>query len=68
MPKRPSPSSYLVFTVVVVLVWLVAAAVTKYTLEEVAVLMPAIVILLGITAGILLFWTKLARESRRRER
>jgi uncharacterized membrane protein YfcA len=52
-------------TVVVLVIWLVGAAVTRYTLEQMAYLTPIAVVVVGATIGIVLFWVKVVRESRR---
>jgi len=55
-------------TVVVLVIWLVGAAVTRYTLEQMAYLTPIAVVVVGATIGIVLFWVKVVRESRRQDR
>jgi len=52
--------------VVVLAVWLVGTWVTKYSLEEMAVVTPIAVIALGALAGVILLWVKIVRESLRR--
>ena len=54
--------------VVVVLVWLVGAAVTKYTLEQMAYVTPIAVVVLGATFGLVLLWVKIVVDSVRRRR
>jgi hypothetical protein len=54
--------------VVILLVWLVGAAVTKYTLEEMAFVTPLAVVVLGATVGVVLLWVKVVRDSVRRRR
>lgn len=53
-------------TVAVLAIWLLGAWVTKYSLEQMALLLPVAVVVLGATAGVVLFWVGVARESRRR--
>ena len=53
-------------TGVVLGVWLVGAWITKYSLEEMAILTPIAIVALGAFAGIVLLWTKIIRESFRR--
>jgi hypothetical protein len=56
-------------TVVVVLaIWLVGAAVTKYSVEEMALYAPVAVVVIGATIGLLLLWVKVVRESLRARR
>jgi hypothetical protein len=54
--------------VVVLLVWLVGAAVTKYSLEQMAYVTPIAVVVLGATVGIVLLWVKIVLDSFRRRR
>jgi hypothetical protein len=54
--------------VVVVAIWLVGAAVTKYSLEQMAYVTPIAVVVLGATAGLLLLWVKIVLDSLRRRR
>ena len=49
-------------------IWLVGAAVTKYTLEEMAFVTPFAVVVLGATVGIVLLWVKVVHDSVRRSR
>ena len=53
-------------TAVVLVIWLVGAAVTKYTLEQMAFLAPVAVVVVGATIGIVMLWVKIIRESRKR--
>ena len=53
---------------VVLLVWLVGTWITKYSLEEMALLTPVAMLALGAFAGIILLWVKVIRESRRGRR
>lgn len=56
--------------VAVLLIWLVGAAVTKYSLEQMAFFAPLAVCVIGATAAIVLLWVKiilqLTRERRER--
>ena len=52
--------------VFVLAVWLVGTWVTKYSLEEMAVVTPIAVAALGALAGVILLWVKIVRESLRR--
>jgi len=53
---------------VVLIVWLVGTWITKYSLEEMAILTPIAVLALGAFAGIVMLWVKVVRESLRRRR
>jgi hypothetical protein len=48
---------------VVLVIWLVGAAVTKYSLEQMAYFAPIAVIVVGATIGLVLVWVKVIRES-----
>ncbi len=52
----------------VLAIWLVGAAVTKYSLEQMAYYAPIAVIVLGVTVGIVLLWVKVVLDSLRRRR
>jgi hypothetical protein len=54
--------------VVVLAVWLVGAAVTKYTLEQMAFVTPIAMVVVGVTIGIVLLWVKIVLDSVRRRR
>jgi hypothetical protein len=54
--------------VVVLAIWLVGAAVTKYSLEQMAYYTPIAVVVLGATVGIVLLWVKIVLDSVRRRR
>ncbi len=51
---------------VVLAIWLVGTWVTKYSLEEMAILTPIAVLALGALAGVVLLWVKVVRDSLRR--
>lgn len=53
-------------TFVVVAIWLVGAAVTKYSLEQMAFVTPIAVVVVGATVGIVLLWVKVVADSIRR--
>jgi bacteriorhodopsin len=57
-----------VMAVVVLAVWLVGAAVTKYSLEQMAYYTPIAILVLGATAAIVLLWVKIVLDSIRRRR
>lgn len=52
--------------VVVLAIWLVGAAVTKYTLEQMAYVTPIAVVVVGVTIGIVILWVKVVHDSLRR--
>lgn len=47
----------------VLLVWLVGAAITKYSLEQMAYFAPIAVAVLGATAAIFLLWVKIIVQA-----
>jgi hypothetical protein len=53
-------------TVVVLAIWLGGAAVTKYSLEQMAFVTPIAVVVVGATVGIVLLWVKVVADSIRR--
>ena len=57
-----------VMAVVVVAIWLVGAAVTKYSLEQMAYLAPIAVLVVGATVGLVVLWAKVVLDSLRRRR
>jgi hypothetical protein len=57
-----------VMAVVVIAIWLVGAAVTTYTLEQMAFVTPVAVVVVGATVGIVLLWVKVVTDSLRRRR
>jgi hypothetical protein len=52
-------------TLAVLVIWVLGAAVTKYTLEQMAYLAPVAVVVVGATIGLVLLWVKIVRESMR---
>lgn len=52
----------------VVAIWLVGAAVTRYSLEKMAYYTPVAVIVVGTTVGVVLLWVKVVVDSLRRRR
>lgn len=52
----------------VLAVWLVGAAVTKYSLGEMAFYAPIAVLVVGATVGLVLLWVKIVLDSLRRRR
>ena len=57
-----------VMAAVVLAIWLVGAAVTKYSLEQMAFVTPIAVVVVGATVGIVLLWVKVVTDSLRRRR
>ena len=58
----------LVMVFVVLAIWLVGAAVTKYSLEQMAYYTPIAVVVVGATVGIVLLWVKIVLDSLKRRR
>jgi undecaprenyl pyrophosphate phosphatase UppP len=54
--------------VAVLAVWLVGAAVTKYSLEQMAYFAPIAVCVLGATAAVVMIWVKVILQLRRERR
>jgi ABC-type antimicrobial peptide transport system permease subunit len=54
--------------VAVLAIWLVGAAVTKYSLEQMAYVTPIAVVVVGATIGLGLLWVKIVADSLRRRR
>jgi len=52
--------------IVVLAVWLGGAAVTKYSLEQMAFVTPVAVVVVGVTVGLVLLWVKVVADSIRR--
>ncbi len=52
----------------VLAIWLVGAAVTKYSLGEMAFYAPIAVLVVGATIGLVLLWVKIVLDSLRRRR
>lgn len=53
---------------VVVVIWLVGAAITRYSVEQMAYLAPIAVAVVGLTIGLVMVWAKVIRESMRQRR
>ena len=53
---------------VVLVIWVAGAAVTKYSLEQMAYFAPIAVVVVGATIGIVMLWVKVIRESLRQRR
>ncbi|RDI74935.1 hypothetical protein Gocc_0733 [Gaiella occulta] len=52
----------------VLAIWLVGAAITKYSLAQMAYFAPIAVVVVGATIGIVLLWVKVILESTRQRR
>ncbi len=48
----------------VLAIWLVGAAVTRYSLEQMAYFAPIAVVVVGATVGIVLLWVKIVVQLR----
>jgi hypothetical protein len=59
---------WVVMAAVVLAIWLVGAAVTKYSLEQMAYYTPIAVLVVGATIGLVLLWVKVVLDSLRRRR
>ncbi len=59
---------WVVMGVVVLAIWLVGAAVTKYSVEQMAYYTPIAVLAVGATVGLVLLWVKVVLDSLRRRR
>ena len=53
---------------VVLAIWLAGAAVTKYSLEQMAIFTPIAVVAVGATVALVLLWVKVVLESLRQRR
>jgi hypothetical protein len=53
---------------VVLVIWVVGAAVTRYSLAQMAYFAPIAVVVVGATVGLVLLWLKIIRESVRQRR
>jgi uncharacterized membrane protein YeaQ/YmgE (transglycosylase-associated protein family) len=52
----------------VLAIWLVGAAVTKYSLEQMAFFAPLAVCVIGATVAVVLLWVKIVLQLRRERR
>ena len=57
-----------IMAVVVLVIWLAGAAVTKFSLEQMAFVTPIAVVVVGATVGLVLLWVKVVTDSSRRRR
>ena len=51
--------------VAVLAIWLVGAAVTRYSLEQMALFAPIAVCVIGATVAVVLLWVKIVVQARR---
>ena len=51
---------------VVLAIWLAGAAVTKYSLEQMAFVTPIAVVVVGVTVGLVVLWVKVVADSIRK--
>jgi hypothetical protein len=54
--------------VAVLAIWLIGAAVTRYSLEQMAFFAPIAVVVIGATAAVVLLWVKIILQARRERR
>ena len=54
--------------VAVLAIWLVGAAVTKYSLEQMAFFAPLAVCVIGATVAVVMLWVKVVLQLRRERR
>jgi hypothetical protein len=59
---------WVAMAVVVLAIWLIGAAITRYSLEQMAYYTPIAVVVVGATVGIVLLWVKVVTDSLRRRR
>ena len=52
----------------VLAIWLIGAAVTKYSLEQMALFAPIAVCVIGATVGVVMLWIKVVLQLRRERR
>jgi len=55
-------------TGVVFVIWVVGAAITRYSLTQMAYLAPIAVVVVGAQVGLVMLWVKVIRESMRERR
>jgi hypothetical protein len=55
-------------TIVVLVIWVVGAAITKYSLAQMAYLAPIAVVVVGATIGLVMLWVKVIRQSMQERR
>ncbi len=65
---KARPSLVAAIAVAVLVIWLVGAAVTGWSLEKMAYLTPIAVVVVGATIGIVVLWVKIVLDSIDRRR
>jgi hypothetical protein len=55
-------------TAAVIVIWLGGAAVTRFSVEQMAYLAPIAVVVVGAQVGLVMLWVKVIRQSRRERR
>jgi hypothetical protein len=68
LPDMNDRRIWAAMAVLVVAIWLVGAAVTRYSLERMAYYTPIAVIVVGATVGLVVLWVKVITDSIRRRR
>ena len=63
-----NPRTVVPMVFVVLVIWIVGAAVTRYSLAQMAYFAPIAVVVVGATIGLVLLWLKIIRESVRQRR
>jgi hypothetical protein len=63
-----NPRTAIPMVFIVLAIWLGGAAITRYSLAQMAYFAPIAVIVVGATVGIVLLWVKIIRESMRQRR
>lgn len=63
-----SPRIAVPMVFIVVAIWLAGAAVTRYSLAQMAYFAPIAVVVVGATIGVVLLWVKVIRDSVRQRR
>ena len=63
-----NPRTAIPMVFVVLVIWVVGAAVTRYSLAQMAYFAPIAVVVVGATIGLVLLWLKIIRESMRQRR
>jgi hypothetical protein len=59
---------WVAMSLAVLAIWLVGAAVTKYSLAQMAYYAPIAVVVVGLTVGLVLLWVKIVLDSVRARR
>jgi hypothetical protein len=63
-----NPRTAIPMVFIVLAIWLGGAAITRYSLAQMAYFAPIAVVVVGATVGIVLLWVKIIRESMRQRR